>query len=256
MFKTTILRSILVFHLLLSSIGQAQILNIESMRKINKDTKWSGNTNLSVQLIENKNSFVLVSNRTRLQYKHNKHLSLIIGDYNFKESNSNKIVSKGILHFRYNYKLSEKIRTEIFVQNQFDEISKIKYRRLLGFGPRFKLNNSENYKFYAGTLIMKEWERIESDLEQVKHNDIRISAYLSFSLFPKDGVSIVSTTYFQPKADEFSDLRWSNDSKIVFKIIKNLAFNVQFTMSYDNHPALGIPKTQYKLTNGLIYTFG
>ncbi len=256
MLKTKVCKLLFTITLLVSSFGQAQILNIESMRKINKDTKWSGNTNLNVQLIENKNSFVLVSNRTRLQYKNNKHLYLLIGDYNFKESNSNKIVSKGILHFRYNYKLSARIRAEVFVQNQFDEVSKIKYRRLFGLGPRFKLNHSENYKFYAGTLIMNEWERIESDLEHVKHNDIRLSTYLSFSLFPKDGISIVSTTYFQPNVDEFSDIRWSNDSKIVFKIIKNLAFNIQFTMSYDTRPALGIPKTQYKLTNGIIYTFG
>lgn len=256
MLKTKLFRPLIIIILLISTFGQAQILNVESMRKVNKDTKWSGNTNLSIQLIENKNSFVLVSNRTRLQYRNNKHLSLIIGDYNFKESNSNKIVSKGILHFRYNYKLSKRIRAEVFVQNQFDEISKIKYRRLFGFGPRFKLNDSENYKFYAGTLIMNEWERIDSDLEQVKHNDLRLSTYLSFSLFPKDGISIVSTTYFQPKVDDFSDLRWSNDSKIVFKVMKKLAFNIQFTMSYDTHPALGVPKTQYKLTNGLIYTFG
>ena len=256
MLKTKIGNLIFLLSFFIITIGQAQILNVESMRKIDKDTKWSGNTNLNIQVIENKNSFVLASNRTRVQYRNNKHLSLIIGDYNFKESNSSKIVSKGILHLRYNYKLSKRVRAEAFVQNQFDEISKIKYRRLVGVGPRFKLTASDNYKFYAGTLIMKEWERIDSDLEQTTNNDVRLSAYFSFSLFPKDGISIVSTTYFQPRVDEFSDLRWSNDSRVAFKISKNLAFNVQFTISYDNYPALGIPKTQYKLTNGIIYTFG
>lgn len=256
MLKTKTGNLIFLLSFFIITIGQAQILNVESMRKIDKDTKWSGNTNLNIQVIENKNSFVLASNRTRVQYRNNKHLSLIIGDYNFKESNSSKIVSKGILHLRYNYKLSKRVRAEAFVQNQFDEISKIKYRRLVGVGPRFKLTTSDNYKFYAGTLIMKEWERIESDLEQTTNNDVRLSAYLSFSLFPKDGISIVSTTYFQPRVDEFSDLRWSNDSRVAFKISKSLAFNVQFTISYDNYPALGIPKTQYKLTNGIIYTFG
>ena len=256
MSKSTTQQVLFVLFLILSIQAQSQILNVESMRKINKDTKWSGNTNLNLQLIENKNSFVLVSNRTRLQYKNNKHLYLIISDYNFKESNSNKIVSKGIQHLRYNYKVNETIRAEAFIQNQFDEISKIKYRRLIGIGPRFKLNNSENYKFYAGTLIMKEWEYINSDIENTRNNDLRLSAYFSFSLFPKDGISIVSTTYFQPKINAFSDLRWSNDSRVTFKIIKNLAFNVQLTITYDNYPALGIPKTQYKLVNGLIYTFG
>lgn len=256
MLKIKMTKAFFILSLFLSVISQAQILNIESMRKVDKDKKWSGNTNLNIQLIENKNSFVLVSNRTRLQYKKDKHLYLIISDYNFKESNSNKIVSKGIQHLRYNYKVNNTIRAEIFVQNQFDEISKIKYRRLIGIGPRFKLNNSENYKFYAGTLIMKEWESENRDPEAILHNDVRLSTYFSFSLFPKEGISIVSTTYFQPKIDEFSDLRWSNDSRVAFKIAKNLAFNVQFTITYDNYPALGIPKTQYKLTNGIIYTFG
>lgn len=256
MFKIRIPQFLFVIHFFISVFSNAQILNIESMRKLNKDTKWSGNTHLNIQLIENKTAFILVSNRTRIQYKNNKHLYLIINDYNFKESNSTKIVSKGIQHLRYNYKLDKRIRLEIFAQNQFDEISKIKYRRLLGVGPRFKINQSENYKFYMGTLVFKEWESITSDLEKVKHNDIRLSTYLSFSLFPTETISIVSTTYFQPKINRFSDLRWSNDSKIVFKVIKNLAFNIQFTMTYDKYPALDVPKTQYKLTNGLIYIFG
>lgn len=253
-------QSIFLIGILLVFLSQsnsfAQILNVESQRKSDKESIWSGNTNLNIQLIENKNSFLLVSNRTRLQYKKDKQLVLFINDYNFKESNSNKIVSKGIQHLRYNYKWSKKIRAEIFVQNQFDEVSKIKYRRLIGFGPRFKLNDDEDYRFYLGTLIMAEWEKIRSDVESSDFNDYRVSTYFSFSIFPKKDVSIVSTTYLQPRIDEPKDFRLSNESKVVFKIFKNLAFNIQFTITHDKYPAVDIPKTQYKLSNGLTYLFG
>ncbi|MGB0869412.1 MAG: DUF481 domain-containing protein [Flavobacteriales bacterium] len=252
----SIKRIFLTLTILVSLPNFAQILNIESLRKIGKETVWSGNTNLNVQLIENKNSFVLVSNRTRLQYKKDKSLFMLINDYNLKESNSNKIVSKGIQHLRYNYKWTEKVRAEVFVQNQFDEISKIRYRRLFGFGPRFKLNKNDDYRFYLGTLVMAEWEKIRSDVESSDFRDYRLSMYFSFSLFPKEGLSIVSTTYMQPRIDEPKDFRFSNDTKVIFKIFKNVAFNIQYSITHDRYPALGIPRTQYKLTNGIIYTFG
>ncbi|NEO42634.1 MAG: DUF481 domain-containing protein, partial [Moorea sp. SIOASIH] len=140
-------------------------------------------------------------------------------------------------------------------QGQYDEISNIDFRGLAGTGPRFKLSSSEKYKFYLGSLVMLEYEKSEETFGTNINRDLRGSAYFSFSLYPTDQISVVSTTYYQPKFSEFADYRISNESRVAFKIYKNLGFVSSFTLLFDAFPPTGIPKTQYEWTNGLVYTF-
>jgi putative salt-induced outer membrane protein YdiY len=85
--------------------------------------------------------------------------------------------------------------------------------------------------------------------------DFRGSAYFSCSLYPIKNLSVVSTTYYQPLLKQFSDFRISNETSIAFKILKNLAFKTSFIYNFDAKPIANIPKTQYELTNGIVYSF-
>ena len=85
--------------------------------------------------------------------------------------------------------------------------------------------------------------------------DFRGSAYLSCSLYPTENLSIVSTTYYQPLIKQFSDFRISSEASLAFKIFENLAFRTSFSYNFDANPIANIPKTQYELTNGIIYSF-
>lgn len=233
----------------------AQILNVESLRKVNDTSRWSGNVNLGFTIIQNKNKIVNLTNKVHIQYKYEKDLILFINDFDLKKVNKGDVVNRAIQHLRYNRKLNKTISWELFAQSQFDEISEIDFRGLLGTGPRFKLSQSEDYKFYLGALSMYEYEKINNELEDNLHRDIRNSSYFSFSLYPNDNISIVSTTYYQPLYKEFSDYRVSNDTSVLIGIFKNLSFSVNFNYLFDANPAFGVPKEQYKFTNGLTYSF-
>lgn len=235
--------------------AQSQIVNVESIRKVSDTSRWTGNASLSFNLTKNKNRIFDIKNRIHVQYLYEDHMVLFVNDISFKEANKNKLVDRGTQHLRYNYRIEDRFFWEVFAQSQYDDISAIDFRGLLGTGPRFKLSKSDDYNFFLGILSMYEYEKIENDLENVIHRDFRNSTYVSFSLFPKDNISIVSTTYYQPLYKDFSDFRLSNDTSLVIGIIKNLGFKVGFTYLYDALPAIGVPKEQYKLTNGLTYTF-
>jgi hypothetical protein len=234
--------------------ANSQIINIENLRRVTDTTGWSGFTRLDLHLIKNVNTVFGISNRTRVQYKTKKNLWLFINDLDFREANSNKFVSKNAQHFRYNYRFHPKIALEAFLQSQTDEIAAIRFRGLVGTGLRFKLSKNEKYKLYCGSLVMYEHENVNSTTEE-NNRDWRSSSYFSMSLFPKNNISIVSTTYFQPRFDLFSDFRISSQSTIALGIFKNLSFTTNFTYQYDEFPVLGIPKEQYRLTNGLLYSF-
>ncbi len=252
-----ILKKLLASFVLLFvySVTCAQIVNVESIRKVSDTSRWSGYANLSFDLTKNKNRIFNLKNKVHLQYLYEKNLVLFVNDINFKENNDSKLVSKGTQHLRYNYKLKSSFALEAFVQSQYDEISAIKLRVLLGTGPRFKILKSNNYNFFIGILSMYEYEKNDDTTESIIHRDFRNSTYLSFSLFPKNDIAIVSTTYYQPLYKNFNDYRLSNDTSIVISVFKNLAFNVGLTYLYDAMPVNDVPKEQYKITNGLTYSF-
>lgn len=250
------LRSLLtLIFIIIGASLHAQIVNVESIRKVSDTSRWSGNASLSFNLTQNKNRIFDIKNRIHLQYLYDNHMVLFVNDIAFKEANKGTLVDKGTQHLRYNYRLKERFFWEVFAQSQYDDISAIDFRGLLGTGPRFKLSKSDNYNFFVGVLSMFEYEHIENDMENSIRRDFRNSSYFSFSLFPKDNISIVSTTYYQPLYKNFSDFRISNDTRLLIGIIKNLGLTIGFTYLYDAFPAIGVPKEQYKLTNGLTYTF-
>lgn len=244
-----------LFFFSITIVGQAQVINVETLRKKTDSAKWTGSVSLDVSIIKNKNSIFKIANKADVQYNNRKELWLFVNDLKFEKAAGESFVNKGTQHLRYNYKITEAVKIEVFTQAQYDAISEIDFRGLLGAGPRFKLSSRENYRFYLGVLVMYEYEKT-SDIEENRiHKDVRASTYFSFSIYPTETIGIISTSYYQPRLDAIKDYRVSSTTSILFKIWENLAFKTNFTFNYDADPVITIPKAQYELTNGLLYTF-
>jgi len=244
------------FGLLLIAVHalQAQIINVESLRMVTDTTGWSGTVQLQASLKKNVNEQFKIGNHIHIQYKLPKHLFLFVNHLGFERIDGSDFTNDAMQHLRYNYKFAKKWTAEAFIQNQFNAVSKIEYRRLGGMGLRWKLTQSEKYKFYLGNHVMYEEEKTKED--NPHHNKAwRNSAYLSFSLYFNDHTSLISTTYFQPNFRNFNDYRTSHQSALKFKVFKNLAFVTTFNFAYDEFPVTGIPQKEYELSNGLVYTF-
>ena len=246
----------LLFFVFATSISFGQIINVESLRKPSDSTKWNGSVGLNVHLIKNVNNIFGISSRAHLQYKSGKTILLFLNDFSFQKIEGNSFINRGTQHFRYNYNLTERIKLEVFLQGQYDAVSLIDFRGLAGIGPRFKLSKNDKYRFYLGTLIMYEYEKATNVIVDRTQKDYRASAYLSFSLYPNDNVSVVSTTYYQPLLESFNDYRVANETSVSFKIFDDLHFSTIFNYNFDAFPVNNsIPKTQYRLMNGLLYSF-
>jgi hypothetical protein len=183
-----------------------------------------------------------------------RHLALFKNDVSFQKVEGNRFENSYISHARYNYKLHPRIAWEVFAQGQYNKVNLIDFRGLFGTGPRFKLTQLENYKFYLGTLTMYEYENVADGVTPLQRH-FRASAYLSFSVYPTPTVSLVSTTYYQPRFDLLSDYRISSQSSLLIDLFKNFAFKTTYTFTYDAVPAVGVPNSQYDLTTGIAYTF-
>jgi len=142
----------------------------------------------------------------------------------------------------------------VFLQGQYNKVNLINFRGLVGTGPRFKLSKSEKYKFYLGVLSMLEYEDVTDGFTALQR-DIRGSSYFSFSLYPTEHISIISTTYYQPLWSEFGDYRISSQSSLAIGLFLNFALKVNYTFTFDTFPAVGIRKSQYDFSTGVTYSF-
>ncbi len=248
------MKHLILLLVLTSSTLSSQILNVESLRKVTDTSGWSGAASVNFSLKRNVNEFLVLGGNVHVQYKMGRHLTLFKGDVAFQKIESENFDNSMVSHLRHNYKVWERVVWETFVQGQYNKISLINFRGLFGLGPRFKLSASDNYRFYLGTLAMYEYEEVADGVTPLQEN-IRGSAYLSFSLYPKESISIVSTTYYQPKLDGIHDYRISSDTSVLVGLFSNFALNISYTFVYDAYPAVGIQKSQYNFSTGLTYTF-
>ncbi len=232
----------------------AQILNAESLRKVTDTSGYSGSAGVDFALRRNTKDFLTFSSNLHIQYKMKKHLVLLKNDISFQKLEGEKLQNGGISHLRYNYRFHSRIAWEVFAQGQYNKISLVDFRGLIGTGPRFKLTTSEKYKFYLGTLVMYEHEELADGITPIQR-DFRASGYLSFSLYPIETITLVSTTYYQPRFSKISDYRISSQSSFLIDLFKNFAFTIDYTFTYDAFPAIGIPNSQYDFSTGITYSF-
>lgn len=246
-FKATVLLVILCCYF----NGNAQIVNVENARMQSDTVGWLGSVGASFSVIKNTTQIFSIGIDAHVQYKtkNNQSIWLLLGDYNFLKAQNKRFVSDDLFHLRYNKKITNRLRWEAFTQYQNNNIMNVASRFLLGTGPRFKLVELSSFKLYAATLLMYEREK-EISATNVLHSDLRNSSYVSFTWFPKDYITMIGTTYYQPKLDKISDYRILNQLLLKIKATKRFSLSLKWNYLFDSFPAGTAPNTSYNFTTG------
>lgn len=229
------------------------IVNIENSRIQSDTTGWRGDINTSFAFTHNRQEVLNINAGAHLQYKTKKDLYLLLANYNLLKGNGKELTDNMFYHLRYNRKLGDVVRWEVFSQWQQNNLNNIALRTLVGTGPRFKLHDNKKFKLYAAALVMYEHEK---DIQPtVIYKDIRSDTYITFTLKPNAVTDITSTTFYQPVYRDISDFRVLNQISFVVKATKHLSISVNWDYSYDSRPAFGTPNINYTVNNGFHYTF-
>ncbi len=217
-------------------------------------TGWMGSFGASFNITKNKVQILGANADAHLQYKtsNDRGLWLLLGNINFLKAEKSRLISDGLVHIRYNRKINEWLRYEIFGQFQNNDIMQIDSRILLGMGPRFKLIKTKQFRLYAASLLMYEMEK-EMTNPAIKHRDVRNSSYLSFTFIPQNHLEIISTTYYQPLLRYFNDYRILNQLLFKIKAGTHSSITVRWNYLSDAFPAGTAPKTTYNFATGFIY---
>lgn len=231
----------------------AQIINMESKRISTDTIGFSGKMGVSLSASRYTKSFVSADVNGHIQWKTDRNLYLLVGNYQIVNAGGESFNNSGFAHFRYNRKFSDVIRGEFFTQIQYNSVTKIERRVLNGIGLRLKLSPYETAKVYWGIAIMNEYEELSDP--KIINKDFRLSSYLSFTLTPVETITFRNTTYVQPRLGDFKDYRLANNTVLSFGITEQLKFTTTFSFLYDSRPPESIPTINYQVKNGLSYTF-
>lgn len=241
-----------VFFSTVTSSAQL-IVNVENSRIQSDTTGWKGDAGTSFSYTKNVQEILSINATAHLQYKTEKNLYLVLGNYNLLTSTDQQLLNNMFFHLRYNRKLGEVLRWEAFTQWQQNNINNIDLRALVGTGPRFKLHDTKTFKIFAGALAMYEHE-VDKMPKEI-HNDLRSDNYVSLTFQPNSVFDATSTTFYQPLFRKLSDFRVLNQIVFNIKATKHFTIVTNWDFSYDTDPALATPRVNITFTNGFSYTF-
>jgi uncharacterized protein with ParB-like and HNH nuclease domain len=197
-----------------------------------------GGLGAAMFLTQNTQKIFGVEAQAHLQYKtsNDKGLWLILADYNsLKVGGDKESISNYFIHLRYNYKVTQWLRWEIFTQYMNNDVTQIDSRLLTGTGPRFKIIKISNFRLYAGTLLMYESEK-ELTQPVIQHKDWRNSDYISFTWILNKSTELISTTYFQPMLSKLKDYRILNQAVFKVKASPHFSLSVKWNYLHDRYP--------------------
>lgn len=238
------------FLFVITSYSYSQVVNIESKRVRKEGDGWSGESGVEFFILKEVNTIYAAGGNIQLQMKKDRSLLLFLTDFNFIKADDQDFSNSGFQHIRYNYKITDGlVRWEAFAQAQFNKIRDIKLRSLLGTGPRVKLYDSDDMRFYMAALYMYEYE--ERQNEQLIERTDRLSSYFSYT-FDVGKMLLFGTVYYQPAFADFSDFRIAYQTDLEFEVFDALDFVIRYKLLYDTRPPPGIPNTSYQISNGLI----
>ncbi|MBN2725247.1 MAG: DUF481 domain-containing protein [Deltaproteobacteria bacterium] len=193
------------------------------------------------------------------RYLKGKHTLLATANIEYAEKSKDSFTNRHFEHFRYRYAVLNPIGFEIFTQHEFNEFRRISNRILLGTGVTWRILKTRMFYLFAGSDYMYEYNRL-SDGEFADSGELwkfhRWDNYLTFQFIPKKGMKFLTTIYYQPDLENFSDYNLLADTDLSISLNKWLSLVVSYNFSRQNNPPEGVKKTDNVLLVGFAFKLG
>lgn len=201
---------------------------------------------------------------TKLNYRLDDDILLFIGSAEYGSTRGVKDSDEAFAHVRWMHLFSERFASEAFVQWEEDEFSNLSSRILGGGGGRWVVASEiDTYSLALGLGAFREIEKLDLQTITDESRVWRINSYYAYSHVFNEKTSIASTTYVQPNAEEFDDLRVLFTFHLIVRMTEKLALKLSYQAKYDSEPAQNLAavppidnnKTNTEYTTSLEYRF-
>lgn len=183
------------------------------------------------------------------------------------------VTDNGFMHVRYTRMIVPRVGPEVFVQSQYNAFNNLRSRLLAGGGARVDVVHRNLFGLWGGTGYMGEYEvnTIEGctpvdeddcstftpDPHPSETFNHRWTSYVSMRLDVLDEQLLLSsTTYLQPRLDDFTDIRINTGFQLEAKLGAVFSLGSDFEVRYDARPPRPVLKTDISFSGFLRFRFG
>ncbi len=178
----------------------------------------------------------------------------VAGSGRYSDVGGRAVVSQTYLHMRWTGMWHPRVGSDLFIQHQNDRFFRLQRRSLAGAGLRVDIVHDPRFMLWGGSAYMLEYERVNvkpgapDAPETVSH---RWTNYLTGRVTVSDTFLLQSTTYLQPRFDDFADYRVLEVLESQAKVTDLLSFGLTVTVLHDSAPPTGVKTTDLRLSTNI-----
>ena len=235
------------------------IVNIEALHTGEPQPGYSGTVNVSVDGQSGNTDKLSVNAGARLQWHGGAVTNFAILRYNYGQTSGVEDTNKLFSHARHIHQISDKTAYEGFIQAERNVFARLTFRGLIGGGLRLKLAEIPDIKSLhlgiGGFFSRETLEKRAGTTDAGSKNTWRVNTYLNYVQQLNGSVRVLSTTYYQPAIDDFSDYRLLEDATLSVKMTDSLSLNVSLDLAHDSQPPQSVKNTDTIYSTGIEYRF-
>ena len=183
-----------------------------------------------------------------------------------KYGKANEIVNEDAIfwHGRLTHNYTVRTASEMFLQYEEDEFTRLQFRALAGAGLRQNIfTDQEDILFSYGVGAFREKEKIDVVTFEAADYTTRLNVYYSYKHALNPQCIISNTVYYQPSYDRFSDYRVLFNLGMNIRINSKFSLQVDYQLKRDNEPPenlflavpLNLKKNDSNYKTSVVYEF-
>ena len=241
------------------SLSANAIVNVEDMRVGPAQPGISGNLDLSISGKRGNTEKDEYGVDGRIQNNRDKVTDFVVASYDYGEVSDVTNTDKSFIHGRHVVQYQPLRAWEAFAQAEKNEFARLSFRGLLGAGLRFTLiEKPEQLGLYLGAGAFWSRETLDERVGLSDHGTEsfgRANLYLVYKHKLNSQLSLVSTTYYQPRLSDAGDFRALEQAGLAVKMTDNLSLKLSLDLAHDSRPPQSVDKTDTSYNTSLSYRF-
>jgi len=235
------------------------IVDIESMRVGDPPQGYSGSLNVSLDGESGYTDKISTSSGARLEWHAGKITNFAIFRYDYEETSDVADTNYLLLHLRHIRAVTKTTAYEGFIQMERNEFARLSFRGLIGGGVRLALGEKTAVKSshlgLGGFYTRENLTSVPGTTDSGIRKYWRLSTYLNYVRQLNEQVKVLSTTYYQPAVDDFSDYRLLEEASLGVKMTDTLDLKLSLDVTHQSEPPQTVEKTDIVYSTGIEYTF-
>lgn len=191
-----------------------------------------------------------------------KHVINLINKLEFSTYGNEVTVSGGYIHTEYRYLLRNAFEVYPYIESQWAESRRMKYKVSTGLQSRYRLINSAHCLMFATVAIFFEFEKWEqpssTSFQETYAYSRSIKSHLSISFRHRlgDNWELTTTAIHQEKPDSyFKKARFGGAIDLKYKITPMIGIRGAYRIIYDTAPIVPVRKDYNVVDVGIDLSF-